>query len=40
MFLVEVSLLTRQAGATKINIMNFDQVDSFVKAYAPVAEKK
>lgn len=36
--LVEVSLLTRSGNSTKINILNFDQVDSFVKSYAP--EKK
>lgn len=36
-YLVELCIISRdrQQGQTQINILNFDQVDSFVKAYAP-----
>ena len=39
-FIVELSMLTREASTTKVSILNFDQVDKFVKTYAPVPEKK
>ena len=39
-FIVELSILTRNDSATKVSILNFDQVDKFVKSYAPAPEKK
>lgn len=40
--LVELSILSRDAttSTTKVSILNFDQVDKFVKNYAPAPEKK
>lgn len=41
LFVVELALVTRPGEKeTKLNIMNFDQVDSFTKTYAPEPEKK
>lgn len=42
LFVVELSILTRDQSAsmTKISVLNFDQVDKFVKTYAPAPEKK
>lgn len=37
---LEVSILTHKSNKTEINILSFDQVDSFVKSYAPAPEKK
>lgn len=39
---MEVSILSRdtESSSTKISMLNFDQVDKFVKSYAPAPEKK
>ena len=39
-FLVELSILTRESSSTNVSILNFDQVDKFVKTFAPTPEKK
>lgn len=40
--LVELSILSRDPStpSTKVSILNFDQVDKFVKTYASIPEKK
>jgi hypothetical protein len=41
-FVVEVSILTRdrKASATKIDVLSFQQVDSFIKNNAPAPESR